>query len=71
MDGTGISGKFCSGMDGTGKYGKFFVREWTVQESTGNFSYGNGRYGESGNSCTVPYRTGNFPYRGNTTILIN
>jgi hypothetical protein len=57
---------FRTGMDGTGMYGKFFVREWTVRECTGNFSYGNGRYGKSGNSRTVPYRTGNFPYRGNT-----
>ena len=24
-----------------------FVREWTVRESTGDFSYGNGRYGNS------------------------
>ena len=36
--GSGSSGKFCSGMDGTGSPG------------------------------TVPYRTGNFPYRGNTII---
>ena len=62
MDGTG--------MDGTGSSGKFFVREWTVRESTGNFSSGNGRYGKFGNSRTVPYRTGNFRYRGNTNLKI-
>ena len=38
------------GMDGTGMYGKFFVREWTVREVR-----------------EFPYRTGNFPYRGNTS----
>jgi hypothetical protein len=32
-----------------------FVREWTVRESTRNFSYGNRRYGKSGNFRTVPY----------------
>jgi hypothetical protein len=30
------------GMDGTGKYGKFWVREWTLRESTG---------------IPIPYRT--------------
>jgi hypothetical protein len=40
---------FRTGMDGTGMYGKFFIREWTVREVR-----------------EFPYRTGNFPYRGNT-----
>ena len=47
-----------------------FVREWTVRERTGNFSYGDGRYGKSGNFRTVSYRTGNFPYRGSQCRII-
>jgi hypothetical protein len=56
------------------------VQEWTVRESTGNFGSGNRRYGNvreifrTGMDGTgspgipVPYRTGNFPYRGNNSI---